>query len=458
MLDVTEERAEVTCRFTPQANAVLFLLDATAPLKKTEKAFIEKELLAQGVHEILFLANRCDEVDEDELDETIAHLRMRLQKAFPGETIRLYPLSAREALLGRQAHDEARVAASGLPAVQEALHELLQASRMEEEKLHWYERTLGAIFAKLHAKYARIHAMKSADAAALQALMDRLVRMAEGKAAAGAAIETYVTSEQAAITQMTAKSLAYAMGELAEDTEDAVLAYRGSDFDKFVNERIARQLERECERISGRYAPRAEQMLVRMQQSVSEGLGRWFAGQVALGRTRGELRQERYPITLTAEDISGTDIAAGAIAAAGGVGLMLLVGGAFMPFVSFAAMPLLRRRMLDSRLAAAKEDVLPVLHETIERCLAHMQTQFDRYIQERAEAIAQSAAASYADALARLQDETRRELAAHAQEKAERQQACDALAHTLAHIERAASRAHLDVSFSPGTNRKEASP
>ena len=188
-----------------------------------------------------------------------------------------------------------------------------------------------------------------------------------------------------------------------EDTEDAVLAYRGSDFDKFVNERIAKQLERDCERISG------------------------------------------------------TDIAAGAIAAAGGVGLMLLVGGAFIPFVSFAAMPLLRRRMLDSRLAAAKEDVLPALHETMEHCLAQMQAQFANYIRERAEAITQSAAASYTDALARLQDEKRRELEAHAQEQTIRQQECDALAHTLSHIEQTAAAWNLAPANPSCTYRKETS-
>lgn len=63
--DLNEQRAEVTYRFVPKANAVLFLLDATSPLKGTEKDFIEEKLLPLGISNILFLINKYDAVDEE---------------------------------------------------------------------------------------------------------------------------------------------------------------------------------------------------------------------------------------------------------------------------------------------------------------------------------------------------------------------------------------------------------
>ena len=43
--DLNEQRSEVTYQFIPKANVVLFVLDANAPLKKTEKDFIDERLL-----------------------------------------------------------------------------------------------------------------------------------------------------------------------------------------------------------------------------------------------------------------------------------------------------------------------------------------------------------------------------------------------------------------------------
>ena len=39
--DMDEQRVQVTYDFLPKANAVIFLLDATSPLKRTEKEFIK---------------------------------------------------------------------------------------------------------------------------------------------------------------------------------------------------------------------------------------------------------------------------------------------------------------------------------------------------------------------------------------------------------------------------------
>lgn len=64
--DLNEQRSEITYRFVPKANAILFLLDANSPLKGTEKDFIEEKLLPLGIENILFLLNKYDSVDEEE--------------------------------------------------------------------------------------------------------------------------------------------------------------------------------------------------------------------------------------------------------------------------------------------------------------------------------------------------------------------------------------------------------
>ena len=67
--DLNEQRSEVTYRFLSKANAVLFVLDANSPLKKTEKEFIEEKLLPLGINNILFILNKYDAVDEEEEED-----------------------------------------------------------------------------------------------------------------------------------------------------------------------------------------------------------------------------------------------------------------------------------------------------------------------------------------------------------------------------------------------------
>lgn len=43
-----------------------------------------------------------------------------------------------------------------------------------------------------------------------------------------------------------------------------------------------------------------------------------------------------------------------------------------MPFISFAAMPLLRRQMLEHRLTTAKDELLPELQQQITACMLEL--------------------------------------------------------------------------------------
>ena len=79
-----------------------------------------------------------------------------------------------------------------------------------------------------------------------------------------------------------------------------------------------------------------------------------------------------YGIRLESMDISNTDVKAGALAALGGIGLTLMAGSALMPFVSFAAMPLIRRQMLEHDLEKARAVLIPDLEEQLIGCFVQL--------------------------------------------------------------------------------------
>lgn len=81
--DLNQQRCDITYRFLPKANAVLFLLDANSPLKKSEKEFVEKQLFSLGIKDIIFLVNKYDCIDEEEEDDDfLDEIKARLSEAF----------------------------------------------------------------------------------------------------------------------------------------------------------------------------------------------------------------------------------------------------------------------------------------------------------------------------------------------------------------------------------------
>lgn len=80
--DINEHRVQVTYDFIPRADAVIFLLDATSPLKRTEKEFIDEHLIKLGIDRVLFIANKFDNIDEEDEEEVIEDIEKRLKNSF----------------------------------------------------------------------------------------------------------------------------------------------------------------------------------------------------------------------------------------------------------------------------------------------------------------------------------------------------------------------------------------
>ena len=93
---------------------------------------------------------------------------------------------------------------------------------------------------------------------------------------------------------------------------------------------------------------------------------------------------------IVADDVSKTNLKAGAIAA-GGAGLMMLIGTPIlMPFISMAAFPFLQRRMLENKLLEAKEKIIPDVQEQLANSILKLQDSLYSYIDTRANAIAEN--------------------------------------------------------------------
>ena len=422
--DINEQRCEVTYRFLPKANAILFLLDANSPLKKTEKDFIDQHLLPLGIDHILFLANKYDDVDEEEDGDVIGNLEQRLREAFKMDTedaelkeIHLFPLSALTAMEGIENNDEELKEASGINAVVEKMKDVIFSGKVENRKIQSYIMQLVRIAEGLVNFLENERSLRLSDVDVLRQTQAKLQTLLKDEGVRKKNIAAFVEREMQNIIAMADKALAFFQCRLTESVTDNVNFYKGSDFKEYVESRISRMVQREMESWVASYSPHVDQLLRAMEKEISRGMTYHFNRSIQVETTGGELKAGAVHFDVSVEDISDTNIKAGAMAA-GGAGLMLLLGTpVLLPFISMAAFPFLQKSMLESRLAQAKEEVIPEIATQIDIGVARLKGEIHQHIRRQSENIISNAEYAYENVLNGIQQRIGEELKAKEQEQ-----------------------------------------
>lgn len=401
--DLNEQRSEVTFNFVPKANAVIFLLDAMSPLKKTEKDFIEERLLPFGINNIVFVANRYDSVDEEEEPDYLSDLKQRLLNAFKMDSkeaelrdITLYPLSALNALRGIERGDNTLLELSGLSAIKEKLRDMIFNGNVEQDKLLSYRNRLLGVLKSLQRDLDNDLQLKQTDKSELEQMSRKLSKMMEEAEANKASVAEYTKTAKERIYAMADKSINFFNEKLQEDINDMVEAYQGTGFKEYIEGTVTKHIKRSFENWVAMYTPHIDQLVSFLETELARGLSYHFRQNIRIETVSGrEMETAGFHVSLEAEDISGVNFQAGAIAAAGSIGLMVLVGGAVMPLISFAALPFLRDKMLKERLAAAKADIFPEMASQIAQFALELRNVVHGYVDKRCEAVCNNTEYAY---------------------------------------------------------------
>jgi len=118
--DLCLQRADITFKYIPQSDAVLFVLDAGQPLKESERLFLQDKLIGQSRDKIVFVVGKADIWSAAERDEALGYIRGELARLVPSPA--LFAVSPERALGGENE-------ASGVPALQSYLAEFLGEER-----------------------------------------------------------------------------------------------------------------------------------------------------------------------------------------------------------------------------------------------------------------------------------------------------------------------------------------
>lgn len=394
--DLSEQRSEVTFQFLPKANAILFVLDATSPLKRTEKEFIDNQILPLGIRNILFLVNKYDMVDEEEDDEDVlANVQKRILNAFQInereaalKDISLLPISAKHALQAIETGNDKLLSTSGLPAIHQRLNEMLFSGNIEKEKVDGYQNRLSHLLSSLDRDIEREKAVRTAGMDELEKAADALRSLLSDRASEREEMNQYSKEFKNQIYAMTDKSLHFFGDKLREDVLEAIERHHSQNFKEFIEKDLTRSIKRRIETWIGTYTPHIDEFIRTLERELALGLSRHFKQQIHLRTAKGgALQSLDTMLNLQADDLSNTGFHAGAIAAIGAIGIMTVFSSVLVPILSFWGRSKIFDNLLSGRLEEAKRKISPQVDEQLAKVLIELSANIHKYIDERVSAV-----------------------------------------------------------------------
>lgn len=389
--DLNEQRAEVTYRFVPKANAVIFLLDSNSPLKATEKDFIEEKLLPLGINNILFLLNKYDEVDEEEDVNFLERVKNRLLNAFKINAkdagirnISLLPISAKQALQGVIQNNNKLLKASGMNEVIEKLHTMIFYGNTEFEKIAGYRKRFSIILNLLVQELSGEKTMRTANIEELKTAIDTLNKILQENDSVEKNISDYVENAKKNMYAMSDKSIQYFDKKLREYVLENIEQYREQDFKNFIEYILKKRIRKNIEIWIGNYAPHIDELLIMMEGELSKGLSRYFNQQINLNASKGNKMQNMAAVMhIEAKDISNTVFHSNALTAIGAVAAAVIVTPLLLPIVGFVGREKILKKLLTDRLAEAKAGVIPQFEIQISKIITELSRHVHEYIDQK---------------------------------------------------------------------------
>lgn len=394
--DINEQRVQVTYDFIPRADVVIFLLDATSPVKRTEKEFIEEHLIKVGVDQILFIANKMDYIDEEEAEDVLEDITIRLKKCFKESNklseIHVLPLSASTALEGAIQDNKELKEISGILEIEEAIRHIIYEGRKVEQREKRYQTKLRGILELIKRDLKSQYEVAQLDQEHIETILGQIEEIKVKDIARKQNLSTYIERQKEDLLTMTQKSIYFYRDHLTEEMLDMIQMYKGTDFKEFIEVQLSNAIKKNMKRWVNTYAQSVEKVLSQLGQAVAAGLSNYFKQHVTLNNqylVSSEQRILQNPVIIEADDISHVTTQAGIISA-GMAGVMVLIGGTMiMPFISMAAFPLLQKKMLEGKLKEAKINVKPELTAAINQSVQSLYKEVERNITYRIEQLQQ---------------------------------------------------------------------
>lgn len=378
--DLSEQRTEVTHQFLPRADVVIFMCSMTSPLKHSEQIFIEEQLLENGIDRTMFAANFADSIDEEEIEEVIQFIERRLENIVGKQLATVYPVSAKEALVGRLQNDEEMLRYSGLLEIEQEIYRRIESGTRSQEKIVRFEERLNEIFkvVELEIETAKSASTKSVDQ--LDEEMKAVDNWFSGIAKQEIELQNYLFEREEEINFLVGKSLSHFGSKLIADIDNQIFMFQGADIKGLVEKQIPYTARSQFAKWIDQYETHIQQLLFKLEKEVSHGLSRSFQKQVKVQAHQGESLQYQTEMPILTTRSGNANVKAGLVL--GGVGSVALVLGApfFLPLAAMAGLPFIQQKIAETQLENIKPDLIREVHKHLDALLQDFGLHLKRYI------------------------------------------------------------------------------
>lgn len=130
---IIKKHQELTERFIPRADLVLFVTSADRPFTESERTFLQ--IIGSWGKKIVIVINKMDIIEEADERQKILQFVRDNARATLGSAPQVFPVKAKQAFRAKQSGDPSQLAGTGLPELEAYIESTLAASERVKLKL-----------------------------------------------------------------------------------------------------------------------------------------------------------------------------------------------------------------------------------------------------------------------------------------------------------------------------------
>ena len=401
--DINQARAEVTYGFLGNADAAIFVMDASSPLTRSEAEFLKGQVLTAHIDRIVFLLNKTSRLDPEEIDEAVEAARERLRELL-GRDARVVACDAQRILASVGAGRADAAEPWGWPEVRRALDELLASARDRGTR----EATAGA---RARALAGLVHdALRARDSLArlsaeeLEGAKTRFDSDLRAHAGALSRLDDYIASHgRERLHLLVARSLEARMADFVEAQLTRLSVQKG-DFEPYVKQLLPRELQQTVKRWFEGHMPEVERYLVAFCGQLAGEYRAHFGESLAIPQDGLDARALPRDVQLDLQVDDSNEYLLFALPAASGLAAALLLTGPFA-IVGFAAGGLAAKWKRDQDAAAARQALCGALPGVVDAAVQPLRKGIEEQIDGWFARLTAAVHAQYARDVARRRED-----------------------------------------------------
>ncbi|MGG0940171.1 dynamin family protein [Brevibacillus centrosporus] len=385
--DLNKHREDITMKFIPRADVVLFMLDITAPVKRTEEQFLRGTLLNQGIDNIVYVANFMDRLEEEEIDDTMDVIARRLANIIGQKEPALFPLSALHALEGKLSGDKDLIHCSGMSALEEKIQLMIQSGARSQEKWLRYRQRFSNILESLREEITTVESLSKSSLAQLQAHLEAVHSWKGQKEKWEGLIEVYLREREEELQFMVSRSIDAFANRMREDLTSRVQLFQGADIKNLVETQIPVAIRTHFTNWLEQYGDAIHDFLRKVEREVSKGLSAAFQQNVQVKAQYGNAHDFTETVPIPFSSSGNASVKAGLVVGGASALLMLLGGGFLVPVIAMAGIPGLQQLIAERQLENQKPQLLAILSDHLDALLEEFRQRLTGYVHQSFEQI-----------------------------------------------------------------------